>query len=100
MRAFRDALDAKGDRGPNGVPDVLDEASRSLEWMLKMHPAPDALYHQVGDDRDHLGLRLPQNETADHGWGLSAARAVHHNDFGNYATNATSRPWTIRPKPS
>jgi hypothetical protein len=100
VRAFRDALDAKGDRGPNGVPDVLDQARRSLEWMLKMHPALDALYHQVGDNHDHLGLRLPQNETTDDGWGLGTGRAVYHNDFGNDATNATSRPWTTRPRPS
>lgn len=25
--------------------------------MLKMHPAQDALYLQVGDDRDHIGWR-------------------------------------------
>jgi hypothetical protein len=39
------------------------EARWGLEWLLKLHPAPDELYHQVADDRDHAGWRLPQNET-------------------------------------
>ena len=53
-----DHVDARGNAGANGVPDLLDEARWGLEWMLKMHPAPDALYHQVADDRDHIAFRL------------------------------------------
>ena len=48
--------------------------------MLKLHPAPDQLYHQVADDRDHIGFRLPQNEIADYGWGKGGARVVYFAD--------------------
>ena len=65
---------------PNGIPDLLDEARWGLEWMLKLHPAPDQLYHQVADDRDHTGRRLPQNEIADYGWGKGGARVVYFAD--------------------
>ena len=58
-----DQVNALGNPGTNGIPDVLDEARWGLDWMLKLHPAPDQLYHQVADDRDHAGWRLPQNET-------------------------------------
>jgi endoglucanase len=65
--AFADRVDARGDPGANGLPDIVDEARWGLDWMLKLHPAPDQLYHQVADDRDHVGFRLPQNEIADYG---------------------------------
>ncbi len=77
---FADRVDAQGDPGPNGMPDVLDEARWGLEWMLKLHPAPDQLYHQVADDRDHVGFRLPQNEVADYGRGKGGARVVYFAD--------------------
>lgn len=75
-----DHFRALGLRGGNGIPDVLDEARWGLEWMLKMHPAADQLYHQVGDDRDHNGWRLPQNDPADYGWGKGGARVVYFAD--------------------
>lgn len=59
---------------------LADEARWGLEWMLKLHPAPDQLYHQVADDRDHAGWRLPQNETVDYGWGKGGARPVYFAD--------------------
>ena len=59
---------------------LTDEARWGLEWMLKLHPAPDQLYHQVADDRDHAGWRLPQNETVDYGWGKGGARPVYFAD--------------------
>ncbi|HEY5915206.1 MAG TPA: glycoside hydrolase family 9 protein, partial [Verrucomicrobiae bacterium] len=77
---FADEVDSAGKPGGNGVPDVLDEARWGLEWMLKLHPAPDQLYHQVADDRDHIGRRLPQNDTADYGWGKGGARVVYCAD--------------------
>jgi hypothetical protein len=77
---FRDKVNALGQRGSNGIPDVLDEARWGLEWMLKLHPAPDELYNQVADDRDHAGWRLPQNETTDYGWGKGGARVVYFAD--------------------
>ena len=61
-------------------PQLADEARWGLEWMLKLHPAPDQLYHQVADDRDHAGWRLPQNETVDYGWGKGGARPVYFAD--------------------
>ena len=74
---FADRVDARGRPGPNGSPDVLDEAQWGIEWMLKLHPAPDQLYHQVADDRDHVGWRLPQHDAADYGWGKGGrARGV------------------------
>jgi endoglucanase len=73
-------VDAVGLPGTNGVPDILDEARWGLEWMLKLHPAKDQLYHQVADDRDHAGWRLPQNETVDYGWGKGGARPVYFAD--------------------
>jgi hypothetical protein len=75
-----DRFDALGLPGTNGIPDLLDEARWGLDWMLKLHPAPDQLYHQVADDRDHAGWRLPQNETVDYGWGKGGARPVYFAD--------------------
>jgi hypothetical protein len=75
-----DRFDALGQPYPNGIPDILDEARWGLEWMLKLHPAPDQLYHQVADDRDHTGRRLPQNEIVDYGWGKGGARVVYFAD--------------------
>jgi peptidoglycan/xylan/chitin deacetylase (PgdA/CDA1 family) len=75
-----DVVDALGRPRPNGIPDLLDEARWGLDWMLKLHPAPDQLYHQVADDRDHTGRRLPQNEIVDYGWGKGGARVVYFAD--------------------
>jgi len=66
--SFADNFNNLGQPGPNGTPDILDEALWGLAWMLRLHPKPDQLYHQVADDRDHKGFRLPQNETVDYGW--------------------------------
>jgi hypothetical protein len=78
---FGDQVNALGQPVPNGVADVLDEARWGLDWMLRLHPAADQLYHQVADDRDHsTGFRLPQQETVDYGWGAGGARAVYSAD--------------------
>ena len=79
-REFQDRFNSFGQPGANGVPDVLDEARWGLDWMLRLHPAPDQLYHQVADDRDHKGFRLPQNETVDYGWGAGSYRVVYFAD--------------------
>lgn len=91
---FADRVDARGEPGANGVPDLLDEARWGLDWLLKLHPTPDELYHQVADDRDHIGLRLPQNEIADYGWGRGGARVVYFADgqpqgLGQYPSAST-----------
>lgn len=75
-----DHVNALGQPGTNGIPDLLDEARWGLDWLLKLHPAPDQLYHQVADDRDHAGWRLPQNEAVDYGWGKGGARPVYFAD--------------------
>jgi hypothetical protein len=75
-----DQVNSLGQPGTNGVPDILDEARWGLEWMLKLHPAPDELYHQVADDRDHAGWRLPQDENLDYGWGPGKGRVVYFAD--------------------
>ncbi len=77
---FADEFNALGEPGANGIPDLLDEARWGLDWMLKLHPSPDQFYHQVADDRDHIGMRLPQNETADYGWGKGSYRVVYCAD--------------------
>ena len=77
---LRDDFNSLGQPGPNGIHDVLDEASWGLEWMLRLHPKPNQLYHQVADDRDHKGFRLPQNETVDYGWGPGSYRVVYFAD--------------------
>jgi peptidoglycan/xylan/chitin deacetylase (PgdA/CDA1 family) len=56
---FADAHQANGLAGPNALPDVLDEARWGLDWLVKMHPQKNQLYHQIADDRDHLTLRMP-----------------------------------------
>ena len=77
---FADDFNNLGQPGANGIPDILDEAIWGLNWMLRLHPAPDQLYHQVADDRDHKGFRLPQNETVDYGWGPGSYRVVYYAD--------------------
>jgi endoglucanase len=77
---FKDRFNALGQSGPNGIADVLDEARWGLDWMLKLHPAAGQLYHQVADDRDHKGWRLPQNEIVDYGWGAGSYRVVYFAD--------------------
>ncbi len=79
---FADKVDQWGHASPNGVPDVLDEARWGLDWMLKMHPAPDQLFHQVADDRDHIGFKMPYADSADYGYGPGSYRVVY------YATGA------------
>ncbi|MBX2926018.1 MAG: glycoside hydrolase family 9 protein [Chitinophagaceae bacterium] len=61
-QVFGDQYEANGLEGINQTPDVLDEARWGLDWLLKMHPRDDWMFNQVGDDRDHVGFRLPQKE--------------------------------------
>ncbi len=61
--AFGDHFDRWGNPGKNGIPDVLDEAKWGMDWLLKMNPAPGEYYNQLGDDRDHAGMRLPNRDS-------------------------------------
>ncbi|MBS1627132.1 MAG: glycoside hydrolase family 9 protein [Bacteroidetes bacterium] len=60
---FTDEKLANGLQGSNGMSDVLDEAKWGLDWLLKMHPADNMLFNQLGDDRDHRGMRIPKEDT-------------------------------------
>jgi peptidoglycan/xylan/chitin deacetylase (PgdA/CDA1 family) len=60
---FTDEKLASGLDGKNNIPDVLDEAKWGLNWLLKMHPSKDVMFNQVGDDRDHMGMRTPKEDS-------------------------------------
>lgn len=74
---FGDISNALGQLRPNGIPDVLDEARWGLDWLHKMHPAPDQLFHQVADDRDHIGWKWPDQDNSDYGWGENSYRPAY-----------------------
>lgn len=74
---FEDKVNALGQPWPNGIPDILDEAKWGLDWIHKMHPAPDQLFHQVADDRDHRGFKIPNQDNSDYGWGANQYRPAY-----------------------
>ena len=67
---FSDEKLANGLDGKNKIPDVVDEAKWGLDWLVKMHPRDDWLFNQIGDDRDHRGMRIPKEDTNFYGRGL------------------------------
>jgi endoglucanase len=71
---FTDEKKANGLGGKNGIADVLDEVKWGLDWLLKMHPRPDWMFNQIGDDRDHIGMRIPKEDTQ---YGRSNQRPVY-----------------------
>ena len=62
-KVFLDEKQANGLEGKNGLPDVLDEATWGLNWLLKMHPRNDWMFNQIADDRDHMGMRIPKEDS-------------------------------------
>ena len=76
-RAFADKFDAKGLPGPNGVPDILDEARHGLDWLLRMYPGGSDMFNQIADDRDHRYWDLPWTDSVDYGWGKRKERPVY-----------------------
>ncbi|MGB8375760.1 MAG: glycoside hydrolase family 9 protein, partial [Salegentibacter sp.] len=84
---FTDKVDALGHPRPNGIPDVLDEAKWGLDWIHKMHHGKNGLFHQVADDRDHIGMKLPDQDSADYGWGPGSYRVAYF---------ATGKPQGLR----
>ncbi|WP_020528232.1 glycoside hydrolase family 9 protein [Flexithrix dorotheae] len=60
---FGDAYQANGLPGPNGIPDVIDEAKFGMDWLKRMNPSPTEYYNQIADDRDHAGFRLPNKDS-------------------------------------
>ncbi len=69
-KVFADTKQANGLDGKNNIPDVLDEAKWGIDWLLKMHPKDDWMFNQLGDDRDHRGMRIPKQDTNFYGRGL------------------------------
>jgi len=67
--SFGDSYLANGLPGKDSVPDVLNEIWWGLGWLLKMNPAPGVMYNQIADDRDHIGFRFPNVDTANYGKG-------------------------------
>ncbi|MDB5209505.1 MAG: polysaccharide deacetylase family protein [Sediminibacterium sp.] len=61
-KVFGDEKQANGLDGKNGMADVLDEAKWGLDWLIKMNPRPDWMFNQLGDDRDHMGMRIPKED--------------------------------------
>lgn len=60
---FTDTKMSNGLDGKNGMADVLDEAKWGLDWLLKMHPKENWMFNQLGDDRDHMGMRIPKEDS-------------------------------------
>jgi endoglucanase len=69
--SFTDKYDSTGKPGSNGIPDILDEAKWGLDWLLKMYPSKEVLYHQVADDRNNDSFRLPFENKTNNGVGAS-----------------------------
>ena len=67
--SFSDKYLSNGLPGTDGLPDILDEIKWGLDWLLKMNPGPGVMYNQIADDRDHIGFRLPDEDTARYGKG-------------------------------
>ena len=67
--AFGDSYLANGLQGSDKFPDVINEARWGLDWLLRMNPAPGVMYNQIADDRDHIGFRFPNKDTASYGRG-------------------------------
>lgn len=93
-RVFKDSVNALGQPGSNDAADVLDEGRWGLEWLLRLHPESRQLFHQVGDDRDHIGWKLPGLDPSDYGWGKDSYRVAYFatgkpQGLGKYKSEAT-----------
>lgn len=67
--SFGDKYTANGLPGSDGIPDVLNESRWGLDWLIKMNPEPGVMFNQIADDRDHIGFRSPNNDSADYSKG-------------------------------
>ncbi|NUN08192.1 MAG: glycoside hydrolase family 9 protein [Ignavibacteriaceae bacterium] len=68
--SFGDIHQWNGDRGKNGIPDLVDAAKWGVDWMNKMYPGGELMFNQIADDRDHRGFKLPSEDTISYGNGL------------------------------
>ena len=92
--AFKDKVNEWGLPQSNGIADVLDEAKWGLDWIHKLHPSKNELIHQVADDRDHLGFKMPHEDPANYGWGVNKYRTAYFANgkpqgLGKYKSEAT-----------
>jgi len=62
-KVFSDEKQANGLDGKNDLPDVLDEAKWGIDWLVKMNPSRNVMFNQLGDDRDHMGMRIPKEDS-------------------------------------
>lgn len=90
-QVFADEKQANGLDGKNGYADVLDEAKWGLDWLLKMHPQPNMMFNQIADDRDHVSMRLPGQDSL---YGRGHERPVYFIDGlpqqrGKFMNNTT-----------
>ena len=67
--SFGDKYLPNGLEGSDNLPDILNESKWGLDWLLKMNPGPETMYNQIADDRDHIGFRFPNQDTANYGKG-------------------------------
>ena len=75
--AFGDEKQSNGLDGKNGMADVLDEAKWGLDWLLKMHPKENIMFNQLADDRDHLSMRIPKEDSQ---YGKGFERPLYYID--------------------
>ena len=75
--AFTDHFASNGLPGANGIPDIVDEIAWGLQWLNRMNPSLGEMYNQIADDRDHVGMRLPNAGRADYGRGPGNGRPVY-----------------------
>lgn len=76
-KAFSDFKLSNGLDGKNKVPDVLDEAVWGMQWLLKMFPNKNWMFNQLGDDRDHISMRIPKLDSQ---YGKGYERPVYFID--------------------
>jgi hypothetical protein len=67
--SFGDKYLSNGLPGSDGIPDILNEIKWGLDWLVKMNPGTGLMYNQIADDRDHIGFRYPNEDTAHYGKG-------------------------------
>ncbi len=88
---FADEKLANGLDGKNNFPDVLDEAQWGINWLLKMNPSANIMFNQLGDDRDHISMRIPKLDSQ---YGKGYERPVYFIDGkpqqrGKFMNNTT-----------
>ena len=75
--SFADKHDADGNDTANGIPDILDEAKWGLDWLLKMVPGKEIVYHQVGDNGEVDKEKLLYDDKIDNSLGRTNYRTVY-----------------------